>query len=226
MRTPTLRQTPLTVIALLMLGGGANAQEIEQLRPFTCATGYTNTLNHVVFGSIQGTNKAAAYLARSFFRCYKKKTVELREACITKTRARHYKWTQQWLYNVPECLDRAGIMDQTIARMRTFAERIYCDGGHSKCQSAAVRLTGDFALRMIGLHMGYWGPFWNSGVCCQEYEDAPILKFNNQLEKLPDDCPPCMDMTTFATDLDQHIDDHNGDTYCATESALREQLGN
>ena len=223
MRTLMLRQAPLAVVALLMLGGSANAQEIEQLKPFTCATGYTNTLQHVVFGNVQGVNNAAAYLARSFFRCYKKKTVEQREECITKVRDRHYKWTLQVKYNTPECLDKRGIMNSTVARMRTFAERIYCDGGQSKCQKAAVRLAGDFALRMIGLHMGYWQAFWTDQTCCQEFEDAPILKFNNQIEKLPDDCPPCMDMTNFATDLDQHIDAHNGDTYCVSESEVREQ---
>jgi hypothetical protein len=72
--------------------------------------------------------------------------------------------------------------------------------------------------------MGYWQSFWTDGTCCQVYEDPAKLKFNNHLERLPDDCPPCMDMTTFADDLDQHIDDHNGDTYCVSESVVREQL--
>jgi hypothetical protein len=211
---------PLIVIASAMMGGAANA---EPLRPFTCATGFTNATQHVVFGNVQGVNKAAAYLARVVIHCYKKKTVEQREACIVKARDRHYQWTLAFKYNKPDCLDKAAIIDSTIARMRSFADRIYCDGGHSKCQKRAATVSGDLALRLIGLHMGYWQPFWVDGTCCQVYEDPAKLKFNNQLERLPDDCPPCLDMTTFADDLDQHIDDHNGETYCATESELHTQ---
>jgi hypothetical protein len=207
--------TIVAAIALLPRTGGA-----EPLRPFACATGYTNLAQDVVWPSTQGTNKASAYLARVVFRCYKKPAGPEREACIQYARDRHYVWTLAFDLGVPQCLDKAAIMDSTVARMRAFADRIYCDGGSSRCQHAAARLAGDFAIRMIGLHMGYWQDLWK-GVCCQKYEDTAIAKFNNKLKRLPQDCPPCFDMTTFATDFDQDVDAHNEESYCASESERR-----
>jgi hypothetical protein len=204
-------------IVMILAVPAANA---EPLVPFTCATGYTNLHRHTVWGNVQGTNKAAAYLARAVFRCYKKPVGPDRDACIQKVRDRHYVWTLAFKGELPDCLDKAAIMDSTVARMRAFADRIYCAGGTTKCELHAARYAGNLSLRLIGLHMGYLAEYWD-GECCQQFEDAPKRKFLRQVLKLPKDCPPCLDLATLADEMDQQIDDHNGETYCATESELR-----
>ena len=209
-------------IVMILAVPAANADP-EPLPPFTCATGYTNLHQHTVWGNVQGTNKAAAYLARAVFRCYKEPIGAERDACIQKVRDRHYTWTLAFKGELPDCLDKAAIMDSTVARMRVFADRIYCAGGMTKCELHAARYAGNLSLRLIGLHMGYLQAFWD-GECCQQFEDPPKQKFFRQAIKLPKDCPPCLNptiLTDLADEMDQQIDDHNGDTYCASESNLR-----
>ena len=207
-------------IFAMMLSVFTGPAYAEELRPFACASGFTNHSKHVIWGAVQGTDKAASYLAKSVFRCYERGAGPEREECIQRVRDRHHAWTQAFTGVSPECLDREAIMDSTVARMRTFGDRIYCDGGASRCQKKAARVAGDLAIRLIGLHMGYFWDFWR-GECCQKYEDVAKRKFERSITRLPDDCPPCLDLSTFADDLDQHVDDHNVETYCASESALR-----
>ena len=192
----------------------------EELRSFACASGFTNHSRHVIFGSVQGTNKAASYLAQGVFRCYDRPAGPEREECMQRVRDRHHTWSLAFTGVAPDCLDRETVMDSTVARMRTFGDRIYCDGGTSRCQQRAARVAGGLAIRLIGLHLGYFWDFWH-GECCQKFEDVAKRKFQRRIARLPDDCPPCLDLSTFADDLDQHIDDHNVETYCASESAPR-----
>jgi hypothetical protein len=217
-------KTVLSYVIMLSVMLGAGVANAEQLRPYTCATGWANAWEHIVWPQTQGVNKAGAYLARAVFNCYTKPAGEKREKCIEKQRKRHYEWVQAFKFNNPDCLDKAYVMDSTVRRMRAFADRIFCDGGESKCQKAATRHAGTLAIRLIGLHMGYWTDFWQNGTCCHVYEEPAIVKFNNQLEKLPDDCPPCLDIATFARDLQQNVDDHNYEPYCASESPTRSEL--
>ena len=224
----------LVVLAICL--STASAFGAELLPPFpTCAptsagssddTGFAPDARHMFFLCEEGMDKAAAYFAEAVIVCYRKAATEPdRDACIEKAR-------QRWLstlpgptnfYPCPACLDRPAIMNQVAVRYREFAERIYCDGGASRCQAKGAFVAGRFARRIMGLHMGLWPRIYR-GTCTQPFEDAAKKEFYRKFRNLAQsqgDCPPCLDLTTFADDMERDVDSHNGDIFCATESELR-----
>ena len=221
----------IVVLAACLQSAAASA---EPLPPFpACATtpgssddtGYALIQQHQYWLCEEGLCKASAYVSEGVFRCYRKELTEpARSECIARIRDR-------WLFNhlpkesnsyvCPDCLDRATVLDNVIARYRAFAERIVCAGGTSKCEKKVLGAAGRMSLRIIGMHMGYWSLIYKGG-CIQPMEDVAKRQFRDRLKRVTD-CPPCFDMsrpalTTFADEVEHDVASHNGEIFCATES--------
>ena len=220
------------LVALALCLGAAVAFG-EQLPPFpTCAatsgpgssddTGFAPRENDRLWLCEEGQDKAAAFLSESVFKCYRTEFDDAgRATCIAKARSRLLSSLPgpSNAYPCPACLDRPAMMDEIVVRYRAFADRVMCDGGMSACQKKVLQAAGRLSLRIIGMHMGLWAKI-NKGGCTQPFEDHAKHLFYSQTKRVVD-CPACLDLTTYANDVEYDVDSHNGEIFCATESDLR-----
>ena len=225
-----MRLTQLIVVVVACLQSAICFAEPEQLPPFPqCATtpgssndtGYALQAKHAFWVCEEGLCKASAYVSEGVFRCYKKHLDEPgRAACITRVRDRWFNHLPNLVnFTCPDCLERMTILNDIITRYRAFADKIVCDGAVNACQKKVLLAAGRMSLRIIGMHMGYWQLIYHGG-CIQPMEDVAKRQFYDRIKRVTD-CPPCLDLTTFADDVERDADTHNGDIFCATESELR-----
>lgn len=150
------------------------------------------------------------------------------DACVAAARAAFDKAVAK--LSCPPCLDKAGTATIASDRVGEVAPMIFCAGSTTfgggttlvppdkataKCADGAAAAFAKLATGIVACHVKLAKKLFAKKPFDEEACEDKVRQKYDKAQAKRKDCPVCLDATAIRDDVHEHLDQRNGEVYCA-----------